>query len=88
MKQKNFNNSKANFELTDVHALASIIGKGCRQKTKDRLLSILIYDSSKIPSYGILERLIFNDFEWIYCAGQDYRAEIKMIREALIKGLY
>ncbi len=86
MKQKNFNNCKSNFELTDVYALASIIGKGCRQKTKDRLISTLIYDSSKIPNYGILERLIFEDFGWRYTAGQSYTDEIKTIRNIILRG--
>ena len=86
MRQKNFNNCKQNFELTDVYALASIIGHGCRQKTKDKLISVLIYETAKIPSYGILERLMFENFEWRYTAGQDYRAEIKTIRNILLRG--
>jgi hypothetical protein len=86
MNQKNFNNCKSNFELTDVYALASIIGHGCSQKTKDRLISTLIYETAKIPSYGILERLMFENFEWRYTAGQSYVDEIKTIRNIILRG--
>lgn len=86
MKQKNFNNCKGNFELTDVYALASIIGHGCRKKTKDKLISTLIYETAKIPCYGILERLMFENFEWSYCAGQSYRDEIRTIRNIILRG--
>lgn len=86
MKQHNFNTCKSNFALTDIYALASIIGHGCRQKTKDRLISVLIYDTSKIPCYGILERLIFENFEWRYTAGQSYKDEIKTIRNIILRG--
>jgi hypothetical protein len=86
MIQKSFNTCKGNLELTDVYAIASIIGKGCRQKTKDKLISTLIYETAKIPCYGILDRLMFNDYAWSYTAGQDYKAEIKTIRNIILRG--
>jgi hypothetical protein len=86
MNQKTFNTCKSNFELTDVYALASIIGHGCRQKTKDKLISTLIYETARIPNYGILERLMFENYAWSYCAGQDHRSEIKTIRNIILRG--
>jgi len=88
MKQITLNIAKKNLTTRDVINLTTIIGKGCRQKTKDRIASCLTYSSSRLPNYGIFDRLMFEDFEWSYCAGQDYRAEIKTIRELIIKGVY
>ena len=86
MKQNNFNNCKSNLSTQDVYAIVNIIGKGCRKNTKNRLISCLTYGSAMIPNYGILERLMFENFEWSYCAGQSYTDEIRTIREIILKG--
>ena len=86
MKQKNFNTLKGSLDTHDVSELTAIIGHRCSQKTKDRIKSILTYDSSRIPSYGILERLMFEEFHWSYCVGQSYVDEIRTIRNIILRG--
>lgn len=82
----NFNNMKSKFTTVDISELVALIGSRCSLQTKNRLASILTYESSKLPNYGIFERLMFNDHSWSYCAGQDYRAEIKTIRNIILRG--
>jgi hypothetical protein len=85
MIQVNFNNIK---ELTenDIDQLVNILGYRCRVKTCIRLRSVLTYSKSRIRSYGILDRLIKENGEWHYCAGQSYPDEIRTIREIILKG--
>ena len=84
--QKNFNNQKANLTEKDIDAILKIIGYRCRVKTINRLRSILTYNKSLIPEYGILSRLILDEHGWHYCSGQDYTSEIKIIRDCILKG--
>lgn len=86
MKEKTFNNCKHDFNTHDIHELVAIIGYKCPLKTKKRLESILTYDSSKIPLYGILERLVYENFQWRYIAGQSYTDEIRLIRKIILTG--
>lgn len=85
-QQKNFNNCKSNFDTHDIYQLVSLIGRRCSLRTKQRLTSVLTYDAMKLPCYGIFERLMFEQYEWSYCAGQDYTAEIKTIRNIILRG--
>ena len=87
MKNKStFNDLKTKLTGDDIMQLEKLIGHGCRQKTKDRLVSILKYGPSSIPHCGILERLTLEEGHWRYCAGQSYPDEIKTIRELILKG--
>ena len=84
MKQQNFNNTKHDFTEDDINQIISIIGYRCHIKTLNRLRSMLTYGKSAIPIYGILERLTKEDNTWSYCAGQDYSAEMKILRDAIL----
>lgn len=84
MKQQNFNNTKGNFTTEDIEQILNIIGHGCRDNTRKRLRSVITYSGSVIPNYGILERLIKEGDTWTYVAGQDYRAEMKILRDAIL----
>lgn len=85
---KNFNTVKNNLSTRDCLELANLLGHRCSLKTKAHLVTRLTYDSTRLPSYGIFERLVFENFEWSYCAGMDYRAEIRTIRNLILKGVY
>ena len=84
--QKNFNNQKAKLTEKDIDAIIAIIGHRCRAKTVNRLRSIITYSPSMIPEFGMLTRLILDEYGWSYCAGQDYTSELKTVRDCILKG--
>lgn len=87
-KQINFNDRKKDLTENDIDNLISLIGYRCRLKTLQRLRSVLKYHAVSMRSYGIYDRLMFNEYgknEWSYCAGQDYNSEIKLVRELMLK---
>ncbi len=86
MRQLNFNNQKTSLTETDIDQLIMIIGYRCRVKTCNRLRSILTYSPSLVPSYGIFDRLIKDNDQWQYVAGQSYTDEIKTVRQCILKG--
>lgn len=82
-----FNDLKLTLNQSDIDAILTIIGKGCREKTKNRLRSILTYGKSTIPAYGIFSRLYRDESgAWDYCAGQSYIDEIRTLRECILNG--
>lgn len=82
-----FNDLKMQLTESDIDAILAIIGKGCREKTRNRLRSILTYAKSTIPAYGIFNRLYRDDAgAWDYCAGQSYTDEIRTLRECILNG--
>lgn len=85
-KQINFNNERENLTEDDINQILKIITHGCRVKTLIRLRSILEYGRSTIGHFGILERLIKENGQWYYCAGQSYTDEIRTLRELILKG--
>ena len=76
------------YDLTeqDINQIIAVIGYRCRHNTLARLRSILTYGKRTIKSYGIFNRLIKSNGRWEYVAGQDYRSEIKTVRDCIIKG--
>lgn len=86
MKQDNFNNLKNNLSSEDIAQIVSILGYRCGTNTVQRLKSILTYGTSTIPQYGILERLMKENGNWNYYAGQSYVDEIRTVRNIIIKG--
>ncbi len=85
MKQLNFNTEKTNLSENDIDQIVSILGYRCRVKTCARLRSVLTYSPSMIKSYGILDRLIKENNEWRYIAGQSYTDELKTVRDIILK---
>lgn len=84
--QSTFNDLKTNLSESDIESILSIIGYSCRIKTINRLRSILTYSPSLIPNYGIMERLVLEDGQWHYIAGQSYPDEIRTVREVILNG--
>lgn len=80
-----FNDLKRNLSEQDIDSIIQLVGKGCQHKTKARLRSILTYGPSTIENCGIMRRLTKeSDGSWDYCAGQDYTAEIKTVRNVIL----
>lgn len=78
------------YEKTDlnneqIEMLVSLIGSGCRQKTKDRLYRRLSA-VSLMPNYGIYHRVNVYPDRVSYTAGQDYTSEIRTVRELILEG--
>lgn len=85
MREKNsFNDLKASLTEDDIDALIEIIGKRCHIKTCKRLRSILTYSPSTVENLGILERLVKENGQWHYIAGQSYPDEIRTVREIIL----
>lgn len=85
MYQVNFNNFKHLIDGHDIDQLFQLLSKGTRAKTRTRLLSCLTYGRHLIPSCGILDRLIKENGQWRYIAGQSYTDEIRTIRDTIVK---
>ena len=67
-----------------IAELIGIIGYRCRFDTKDKLDRRLQHPAL-LRNYGIFTRVIVSPMVE-YVAGQDYTAEIKTVRELILKG--
>ena len=85
MKQENLANIETLTE-SDIEQIVAIVGSRCRVKTVNRLRSILTYSKSLIGNYGIYSRLIRENGNWSYVAGQSYTDEIRTLRECILNG--
>lgn len=69
----------------DKQEIFEILASRTRQKTRELLARRLYKNLSLIPHYGILERLIKEDYGWTYCAGQSYPDEIRTVRKIVLE---
>jgi len=76
---------KIDLSSEQIYWLIDLLGKGCRQDTKDRLERRLSL-TSLMPNYGIYQRVFINKQTVEYCAGQSYPDEIRFIRQLILKG--
>lgn len=69
----------------EANAAVAVLGVRCRETTKARLYWAL-RACPNMARHGIYERLYFHEDGQLcsYCAGQDYPAEIRTVRELLI----
>ena len=81
-----FNTLKHSLTEEDIDQLVRLVGHRCRINTCKRLRSILTYSASSVENCGILDRLEknFTSNNWQYFAGQDYTAEIKIVRDIIL----
>lgn len=85
-KQENFNNLREELTYADISQITNLVCTKCKSKTRNRVKSLLTYSLSLVPFYGIFDRLIRENGEWSYCAGQSYPDEIRTLREIILKG--
>jgi hypothetical protein len=67
------------------NAILSIIGKGCRQPTKERLARRLALPLSLWERFGIYSRLIIEEAGAYYICGQSWNDEMRTLRECILK---
>ena len=87
MEKNLYNLISNNVKITDeqLENLALFLGKGCREKTKKRLLSVCKYGLFSVELCGILRRVALEpDNTWSYCAGQSYPDEIRTVRGVIL----
>lgn len=84
MKNNSFTDLKRQLTEQDINSLISLLGKGCRHKTKQRLRSVLTYGPSTVEDCGIMRRLTKETDGWSYCAGQSYTDEIRTVRSVIL----
>lgn len=66
-------------------SLYCLLGKGCRERTKNRLRSVIRFLPCIAENYGIYGRVMFDGSGNVfYCAGQSYPDEIRTVRECLL----
>lgn len=82
---------KGRYALTgnDIDQLVDLLTHRCRHYTNNRVRSVLTYGPKSLPHHGIFERVYAeakgeSEFVWHYCAGQDYVAEIRTVRELIV----
>lgn len=85
MKQINFNNHRKNLTENDIDQIVKLVTSYCRVNIIQKIRANLTYFKGSIPYYEILERVIKENDLWLYCAGQDYREEIKTVRKIFLE---
>jgi hypothetical protein len=75
--------ARVNLSLSEQESLLGIIGKYCMDKTKRGLARVASYVPD-IRNYGIYRRVLFEDGQANYCAGQSYPDEIRIVRKLLV----
>lgn len=65
-------------------AFLSLIGKGCRANTKEKLFLRLQVPLSLWKRYGIYSRVILTDNDVEYICGQSWNDEMRTLRECIL----
>ena len=69
----------------ETENLISILTSGCRDKTRQRITSLITYSPNACKPYLSRFFIYVNTGRVSYCAGQSYPDEIRYIREQLMK---
>lgn len=77
-------NTCSTLNEAQINDILSMIGKGCRAKTKDRLASRLHVPLSLWKRYGIYSRLTLTDQGADYICGQSWTDEMRTLRECIL----
>jgi hypothetical protein len=67
------------------NAFLSLIGKGCRKNTKEKLASHLKVALCMWKRFGIYSRVILTDDDVEYICGQSWNDEMRTLRECILK---
>lgn len=79
-----FESGASHLSESEQSSLLSIIGKGCRNSTKDKLSRRVALPLSLWTDYGIFKRVTFADGEVDYICGQSWTDEMRTLRECII----
>jgi hypothetical protein len=67
-----------------IDAFLALIGKGCRQSTKEKLAYRLQIPLSLWKRYGIYSRVILTENDVDYICGQSWTDEMRTLRECIL----
>lgn len=84
-KQIDFNSAREILTDEDKQQIFDLLSSGLRQKNRDLLHRRIHHHLGMIPYHGILSRVMKEQHGWTYCAGQDYREEIKTVRKIILE---
>jgi len=79
-----FNNGATHLSESEQTILLTIIGKGCRANTKDKLTRRIALPLSLWTDYGIFRRVTFENGEVDYICGQSWTDEMRTLRECIL----
>jgi hypothetical protein len=80
-----FDNGAPTLTQEQQEAILGIIGKGCRQPTKERLARRLALPLALWERFGIYSRLVLEDAGAYYICGQSWHDEMRTLRECILK---
>lgn len=70
----------------ELNSLISLLSKGRRERTRNRIKSVVNYGLTSAKRYAIYDRVVFEPNGTVrYIAGQDYTAELSTVVECLTK---
>ena len=77
----------SDYRLTDEAKadILSMLGKGCQQKTKQKLARKLELPLSLWERFGIYSRIVLTDKGAEYICGQSWSDEMRTLRECFLK---
>jgi hypothetical protein len=70
---------------SQIDDILSMIGKGCRARTKERLAFRLRVPLSLWKSYGIYSRMTLTEDSAEYICGQSWTDEMRTLRECILE---
>jgi hypothetical protein len=79
-------NTEGVFKLTDKQKadILDMVGKHCRERTKERLARKLETPLFCWKRYGIYSRIVLNDDGAEYICGQSWNDEMRTLRECIL----
>jgi hypothetical protein len=83
-KLEDTNNRLNDLQIQDI---LGMVGKRCRQSTKERLVASLRVPLKFWKRYGIYSRLTLTDSGADYICGQSWNDEMRTLRECILHGL-
>jgi hypothetical protein len=79
-----FKDGQPHLTVDEQYLLVTLLGKGCRDKTRTKLSRKVALPLALWEDFGIYRRVSFDNGQAEYCAGQSYTDEIRTVRELIL----